>query len=215
MSIRYYIIFIFLLSYTHSFFLTAPALSQTEGNLSIDYAIDKALQLADQKQKKAQEKAALINNYYNKGKAYYQSQRYSHARQYFENILEIDPSYEPAKLYMESAIIRQTIIEINREINIIKLKMADIIAEYDKRREHVDSLAIKYFLEQAQSRCQLGDYKGAEEFHGLCYKINPFSKDKIEWFVKATYDLVELSQALDEQSRKIEEMLNTMSSSTF
>lgn len=202
--------------------IAGPALSQTENNLSIDYSINKAVELADQKQREAQQTVALINNYYNRGKACYQSRRYKEAIRYFEKILDIDPSYEPAKLYIEGAIIQQRIaetqqriIETQLEIKNIKLKMADIIAEYDRRRERIDGLAIKYFLEQAQRKCQLGDYEGAEKLYNLCYKVHPFSKDKIEWFIKATHDLIKLSQALDEHSSKIEELAASMNGSTF
>lgn len=179
------------------------------------YSVKKAEDLADQKQREAQQTATLINSYYNKGRACYQSQRYKEAVGYFEKILEIDPSYEPAKLYLEGAIIRQRVSEIEQEVEQIKLKMADIIAEYDKRRERMDGLAIKYFLEQAQRMCQLGDYQEAEKFYSLCYKIYPYNKDKLEWFVRATYDLIKLSHSLEEQSRKIDELAASMSDSTF
>lgn len=184
----------------------ASPLSQTETTYSVDYSIKKAEDIADQKRAEAQRKADLINSYFNKGKACYQSRRYNEAKKYFEDILDLDPTYEPAKLYLESSIIHLEILKNQDEINEIKLKMADIIAEYERRREEVDGLTMRYFLEQAQRKCQLGDYKGAEEFYNLCYKIDPYSKDKIEWFTKATYDLIKLSQALQEHNERIEEL---------
>lgn len=214
MGVRYrYYIYILLLSVIHSV-IVKPALSQTERNLSVDSSINKAVEIADQKQREANEKAALINSYFNKGKASYQSRKYMEAVRCFEKIIDIDPSYEPAKLYLESAIIQQRIAEAEQEIKSIKLMMADIIAEYDRRRENVDSLAIKYFLEQAQRKCQLGDFEGAEQFYNLCYKVYPYSKDKIEWFIKATHDLLKLSRDLDEHSKKIEELAASMSGSS-
>ena len=86
------------------------------------------------------------------------------------------------------------------------MKMADIIFEYERRRELMGNLAMNYFLEKAQQKCQVGDYKGTEEYYNLCYKINPYSKEKIEWFIKATHDLVKLNDKLDEHARRIEEL---------
>jgi len=124
----------------------------------------------------------------------------------FEEILALDPSYEPAKLFLESAVIRIEIINEQQEINNIKLKMADILVEYDKRREAVDTLAIKYFLNQAEEHVQAGNYDEADKLYGVCYKINPNSENKIEWFVKATHDLKKLALSLDEHYKKIEEL---------
>ncbi|NQT95182.1 MAG: hypothetical protein HQ572_01915 [Candidatus Omnitrophica bacterium] len=200
----YYNIIILLLSLT--LFYSFPVFAQPQEASSIDYSIQRAAELADSKQKEAQKKQAMINQLFNKGRGAYASRRYKDAADYFQQILDIDPSYEPAKLFLEGAIIR---IEISREygtINSLKLQMADIIAEYDNRCNRVHSLAVKYFLEKAQQKCQIGDYKGAEEFYNICYKINPYAKDKIEWFVKATHDLAKLSNELDEHSRRIEEL---------
>ncbi|NQT90418.1 MAG: hypothetical protein HQ558_04095 [Candidatus Omnitrophica bacterium] len=156
--------------------------------------------------KAAEEKIIILNEYYIKGVEAYKVADYLGAIKYFQKIFEIDPGFEPAKLYLESSVIQQSIIEARTKTEKIKVEMADIIAEYDMRRDRVDSLAVKYFLEQAQRKCQLGDYKGAENLYGLCYKVYPYSKDKIEWFVKATYDLSELSEALDEQGKNIEDI---------
>lgn len=208
------IIYTLLFSCAHSV-LATPALSQPESGYPIDYSIGKAEEMADQKQREAHQAAMLINNHYNKGKASYRSRRYKEAIRHFEKILEVDPAYEPAKLYIEGAIIQQRIAEVREDIYNIKLRMADIIAEYDKRRDYMDSLAIKYFLEQAQEKCQLGDYESAEKFYNLCYKVYPYSKVKIDWFIKATYDLIKLTKALDEHGKKIEELAASMSTATF
>lgn len=207
-------LFLFIIIVSNEFSASA-VFSQNEPPSPLAYSVKKAEDLADQKQREAQQTATLISSYYNRGKACYQSRRYKGAIGYFEKILDIDPSYEPAKLYLEGAIIRQRVLEIQQEVEEIKLKMADIIAEYDKRRERMDSLAVKYFLEQAQRKCQLGEYQEAERLYSLCYKVYPYSRDKIEWFIKATYDLSELSKSLKEQSRKIDELTASMSGSTF
>ena len=91
------------------------------------------------------------------------------------------------------------------------LKMTDILAEYDKRVKRMDSLAVKYFLEQAQKECQLGNFKAAESRYDLCYKIYPYSKAKIEWFVKATHDLIVLYKNLDEENNKMEKLVSSLS----
>jgi tetratricopeptide (TPR) repeat protein len=189
--------------------LTAKADILSEGATisdQVDYSIKKASSLAERKRAQAQAKAAILNNYFLKGRAYYQCRKYNEAIECFERIIDLDPSYEPAKLYLESSIIQLKILKEKEEINNIKLKMADVIAEYDKRRNQMDSLAIKYFLEQAQQKCQLNDFRGAENYYNLCYKVYPYSKTKIEWFVKATYDLIRLSKALEEHGKKIEEL---------
>jgi tetratricopeptide (TPR) repeat protein len=154
----------------------------------------------------AEKKLKTIRTSFDKGKRAYQLKKYKIAMKYFEDILAIDPLYEPAKLYLESAIIRQRIVEANHKIANIKLQMADLLAEFDNRVRHIDSLALKYFLEQAQQKCQIGDFAGADRFYNLCYKVYPYHESKIEWFVKATNDLVELFDALEEQNRKIEEL---------
>lgn len=186
--------------------LSPVAFAQEEAVYTVDASIRKAVDVADQKRTEAQRKAGLINDYYNKGKAAFDARAYKKAVGYFEDILDMDPNYEPAHLYLESALIHMEILKEQEEISSIKLKMADIIAQYDRRRERTDSLAVKYFLEQAQYKCQTGDFKGAEEFYTLCYKVYPYSREQVEWFVKATYDLTKLSQSLNEHSRKIEEL---------
>jgi len=205
MKSYYYKVLVLLLACT--FLKSFPALAQPQRETSIDYSVQKAVEYADHRQREAQRKQAMINQLFNKGRGAYKSRRYAEAADYFQQILDADPSYEPAKLFLEGAIIRLDIEKEYRNINSIKLKMTDIIAEYDRRRERVPSLAVKYFLEQAQRKCQLGDYKGAEDLYNLCFKINPYSKDKIDWFVKATHDLARLSKELDEHSRRIEELV--------
>ena len=68
-------------------------------------------------------------------------------------------------------------------------------------------LAVKYFLEQAQRKCQIADFKGAEKLYNLCYKIEHSNKEKIDWFVRATHDLMKLYNALDEHNRRIDELV--------
>jgi len=190
-----------------TFLKSFPVSAQPQRDNAVDYSVQRAVEYADQRQKEAQKKQAIINQLFNKGRGAYQSRRYSDAADYFQQILDIDPSYEPAKLFLEGAIIRLDIAKEYGQINNIKLRMSDIIAEYDRRRDRVHSLAVKYFLEQAQQKCQLGDYKGAEDLYAICFKINPYSKDKIDWFVKATHDLAKLSNELTEHSRRIEELV--------
>ena len=175
-----------------------------------DFSIDRAAEIADQKQKEAHQKATLINDLYNKGKSYCNAKRYGEAKTSFEHILDIDPAYEPAKLYLESVVIKEGVIEAMLRVGGIKLKMVDILAEYDKRTKIMDSLAVRYFLEQAQQKCQLGNFKEAERLYGLCHKIYPYSINKIEWFVKSTYDLTELYSQLEEENRRIEELVESL-----
>jgi tetratricopeptide (TPR) repeat protein len=166
--------------------------------------------IADMKQKQAQDKAISINRYFNDGKSYYRSKKFVKSRACFEQILKIEPSYEPAKLYLECVVIQEGILEARGRIEIIKLKMANILAEYDRRVNRMDSLAVKYFLEQAQKECQLGNFKAAEKYYNLCYKIYPNSRVKIEWFVKVTHDLITLYKRLDEESRQMERLISTL-----
>ena len=175
-----------------------------------DMTIERAIQVADQKQKQSQDKALMINQSYNKGKAYYNSRRYGEAKACFEQILDIQPGYEPAELFLESVALQEGIIEARGRIEGLKLEMANIMAEYDKRVKRTDSLAVKYFLEQAQNQCQLGNFKEAERLYDLCYKVYPYSKNKIEWFVKATHDLMELYSKLDEESRNMDELIKSL-----
>lgn len=175
-----------------------------------DFSIDRAAEIADQKQKEAHGKAKLINDLFNKGRSHFNAKRYGEAKASFKHILDIDPGYEPAKLYLESVVIKEGVIEAQSRVEGFKLQMADILAEYDKRVKIMDSLAVRYFLEQAQQKCQLGNFKEADRLYSLCYKVYPYSKNKIEWFVKATYDLRELYGELEEENRRIEELLASL-----
>ncbi|MFH1867439.1 MAG: hypothetical protein ABH843_00585 [Candidatus Omnitrophota bacterium] len=204
MIYKYYI-YILLVSLTlFSYLPTAVSLPET--TQEAEYSVKKAIGIADEKQKEAQKKANAINKNFLRGKDLFRSGNYKEAMGYFEDILVVDPTYEPAKLYIESALIYIEIIKEQEEINKIKMKMADIIFEFERRRELMGNLAMNYFLEKAQQKCQGGDYKGTEEYYNLCYKINPYSKDKIEWFIKATHDLVKLNDKLDEHARRIEDL---------
>jgi tetratricopeptide (TPR) repeat protein len=175
-----------------------------------DDPIREFAELADAKQRQAQEKNTLINSHYNKGKAYYASKKYKEAKVCFEQILEIEPSYEPARLFLQSVVIQEGIIQSRRRIEGIKMQLADIMAEYDKRVQRADSLAVKYFLELAQKECQVGNFQAAENYYNLCYKVYPYSKERIEWFVKATHDLMVLYNKLDEENAGMEELVASL-----
>jgi len=190
--------------------LLMPAVSQAASAYLQDGPMDEFAKIADMKQERAQERVTSINKYFNKGKSYYRSKRFTEARNCFQEILSIEPSYEPAKLYLECVVIQEGILDARGRIESIMLKMTDILAEYDKRVKRMDSLAVKYFLEQAQKECQLGNFKAAESRYNLCYKIYPYSKSKIEWFVTATYDLIELYNKLDEEDAEMEKLISSL-----
>lgn len=193
--------------YNILFLLIISSLSYASSEYSRYEPIKSFEKIANSKQKLAQEKAKDINRYFNQGKACYRSKRYSEARTYFDKILDIEPSYEPAKLYIECIVIREGILEAQSRIEVIRLKMADIMSEFDRRIKHTGSLAVKYFLEEAGRECQLGNFKAAEEKYNLCYKIYPYSKEKIEWFVEATYDLMDLYKELDKENTAMEKLV--------
>ena len=166
--------------------------------------------IADTKQRQAQEKNAIINKYYNKGRSHYASKQYREAKSCFEQILEIEPSYEPAQLFLQSVVVQEGIAESRKRIEGIKMQLADIMAEYDRRVQRTDSLAVKYFLELAQKECQVGNFQAAENYYNLCYKIHPYAKERIEWFIKATYDLMLLYNKLDEENTGMEELVASL-----
>ncbi len=190
--------------------LLVPTVSQAAPAYSHDGSTKEFAKIADMKQKQAQERVTSINKYYNKGKSYYNSKKYTEAKNCFQEILSLEPSYEPAKLYLECVTIQEGILNARGRIELIMLKMTDILAEYDNRVKRMDSLAVKYFLEQAQKECQLGNFKAAESRYSLCYKIYPYSKDKIEWFVTATYDLIELYKKLDEENMEMDKLISSL-----
>ncbi|MDD5504957.1 MAG: tetratricopeptide repeat protein [Candidatus Omnitrophica bacterium] len=166
--------------------------------------------MADAKQRQFQEKTEAINRHYSKGKTYYDTKQYGNARLCFEQILEIDPSHEPAKLFLKSVILHEQVFAARKRIEGIKIQLADVMSEYDKRVQRVDRLAVKYFLEMAQKECQIGNFKAAEGYYNLCYKIHPYSKDDIEWFVKATHELMLLYDKLEQENTGMEELLNSI-----
>ena len=84
--------------------------------------------------------------------------------------------------------------------------MADLIADYDSRIEGMEGLAFAYLLEQALLRCQAGDFPGAEHYYNLCYKLDPKNKERISWFVNATYELKDLYDTIDKCYEAIEEL---------
>jgi len=190
--------------------LLLPTVLQAAPVFMQDGSTEEFARIADMKQKQAQDRATSINKYFNDGKSYYRSKKFVKSKACFEQILKIQPSYEPAKLYLECVIIQEGILEVRGRIEIIKLKMANILAEYDRRTNRMDSLAVKYFLEQAQKDCQLGNFKAAEKRYNLCYKIYPNSRVKIEWFVMATHDLIALYKKLDEESRGMEKLISSL-----
>jgi len=176
-----------------------PSVAQ---NVVFNELVDKA----DSRHKDAQGKAAHINTLYNRGKQKYLSEDYQESKACFEEILGIDPSYEPALLFLESVVTLAEVSEARSRMESLKMRMLDILAEYDKRVKRTDMLAVRYFLELAQRECQLGNFQGAENYYSLCYKIHPYSKEKIEWFVKATHDLMVLYNRLDEENQEMEEL---------
>jgi tetratricopeptide (TPR) repeat protein len=187
--------------------LYMPASLETAHASWQEDSIKEFARIADIKQEQAQEKADSINKLYTKGRSYYKSRQYKEAKACFEQILDIEPSYEPARLFLDSVIIQEGILDAQGRIESIKIKMSDVIAEYDKRVQRMDSLAVKYFLEQAQKECQLGNFQAAEKYYNLCYKIYPFGKDRLEWFVKATHDLIMLYKKLEEENRGVEDLI--------
>ena len=210
MKSRYYIN-INVIIYCHILLiLLLPTALQAAPVYLPDESIKEFARIADMKQKQAQERVTSINKYFNEGKAYYRSKKYTESKNRFEEILKIEPSYEPAKLYLECVVIQEGILEARGRIEAIMLEMTDILAEYDKRVKRMDSLAVKYFLEQAQNECQIGNFKAAEQRYNLCYKIYPYSKTKIEWFVNATHDLTVLYKKLDEENREMENLVTSL-----
>ena len=183
-----------------------PATLRADPVILQDGSLKQFAKIANIKQKQAQERVTSINKYFNKGKSHYNAKRYLEAKDCFDQILAIEPSYEPAKLYLECLVIQEGILDAHGRIEVIMLKMTDILAEYDKRVRRMDSLAVKYFLEEAQKECQLGNFAAAESRYNLCYKNYPYSKDKIEWFVTATYDLIDLYKQLDEENMEMERL---------
>ena len=177
---------------------------------SQDETIKEFAKIADLKQKQAQEKNTTINKHYNQGRAHYASKRYMEAKASFEQILEIEPSYEPAKLFLQSVVIQEGIVESRKRIESIKMQLADIMVSYDRRVQRTDSLAVKYFLELAQKECQIGNFQAAENYYNLCYKVHPYSKENIEWFVKITHDMMLLYNKLDEENTRMEELIASL-----
>ena len=171
------------------------------------HVFDDAARSADSKHAEYQERTRRINSLYNRAKSHYQSKKYIEAKRCFEELLEIDNSYEPARIFLESVVVLQGISECNRRIEDIKLRLADIMSEYDRRVQRTDMLAVKYFLELAQKECQIGNFQAAENHYNLCYKIHPHSKESIEWFVVATHDLMLLYNKLEEENKGIEELM--------
>ncbi len=154
----------------------------------------------------AQKKQDAINNYYAKGRTCYDRGDFLGAMNNFEGLLELEPNYEPAKLYLKCAILQHKLSIQEHKINSIKVKMADIIADYDRKIQQVEGLAFAYLLERALLRCQAGDFNGAEYYYNLCYKLNPRNKERISWFVNATYELKDLSESLDKCYKVVEEL---------
>ena len=173
---------------------------------SILKAIRKAEEKAQQQRLEAQSKAKAVESFYKKGKVYYGKGKYAEAISNFKQLLEIHPNYEPAKLYLECAVIQQKVLAESEKANSLKTKMADTIAEYDAKIEHAKGLTYTYMLKQALLKCQAGDFDGADYYYNLCYKLDPNSKESLEWFVNATYDLRDLSSELDEVYRTIDEI---------
>jgi tetratricopeptide (TPR) repeat protein len=156
-----------------------------------------------------QNKINQISAYYNRGRTYYNRGQYGQARAYFESILELDPEWGSAQTFLNSLVMIDGVFKSQKKIENIKMKMLDIIAEFDKRVQRTESLAVKYFLEQAQQECQSGNFQAAEKYYNLCYKIYPFGRDKIEWFVKATYDLNLLYKEMEDENRRMGKLMES------
>jgi tetratricopeptide (TPR) repeat protein len=164
-------------------------------------------------QKEIQERQTKINqitDYYNRGRLHYNRGQYGQAKAYFEKILELYPGWSSAQTFLNSLIMIDGVYKAQARIENIKMKMLDIIAEYDKRVQRTESLAVKYFLEQAQQECQSGNFQAAEKYYDLCYKIYPSGKDKIEWFVKATHDLTLLYNEMEDENKRIGELKKSL-----
>lgn len=168
--------------------------------------IKRAEREAESQREEALYKSELINTNYKSGKYNYIKGKYKSAIGNFKKVLEVEPNYEPAMLYLRCTLIQHKLIIEEDKIYDLKFDMADIISEYDVKIEEFDGLAFTYLLEQALLRVQSGNYRGAEYYYDLCYKLDPASKVKISWFVDATYELEDISNTLDEHYKRIEEL---------
>lgn len=195
--------------FLYAIVLPLASVFASDGPLSVrESTIDARLQYIEDE---AEEKADEINRYYNTGKNCYYRCDYLAAIANFQELLKIYPEYKPAKLYLQCAVIQHKIDLQQNKINSLKLKMADIVADYDRRVHEGEGLAFNYLLEQALLRCQAGNFEEAEHYYNLCYKLDPNSKEKITWFVNATYELKDLYDSLNESYDKIEELSKTES----
>lgn len=154
----------------------------------------------------ARRRINAIDNYYNKGKRSYEKGYFLDAVVTFEELLKVEPDYEPAKLYLKCAIIQNELETQESKIEKVKLEMSDIAAEYEKKVKRVEGLGFTYLLEKALLQCQAGNYDGAEYFYKMCYKLDPRAEEKISWFIDSTYELKDLADSLNESYRIIEEL---------
>ncbi|MBN1405444.1 MAG: tetratricopeptide repeat protein [Candidatus Omnitrophica bacterium] len=154
----------------------------------------------------ADKNAFLMNQYYDKARIYYSKGIYENAVSNLEEALKVAPYNEPLKEYFNTVVIKHKISSDQGEISSTKVKMADIISEYDIKIKQVEGLGLGFLLEQALLRCQAGDFAGAVYYYDLCYKLDPSNKERIGWFVNATYELEDLYTYLDESYKKIEEL---------
>lgn len=176
---------------------------------SANNKVKEANVVAAQKVQVVKDKYSVIEDLFKKGRKSYCNENYTEAIAYFEELIAMDPQFKPAKLYLQNCVIKMQIMNEAKIINKIKIDMADIIAEFEKHWQCMKGLTIRYFFEQAQKKCQLCEYGEAEKLYSICYKINPENKKQIEWFVNATYELMDLTKQLDEHIQRVDEFAST------
>jgi len=189
------------------------------------FALEKSFDYLDQVEGKIEslrdkvdKKAKLIHsNYeqgvacYNEGVVYYNEGNFKEAVENFQKTLDALPSYEPAKVYIKIAAIQEKIRLKKDEINSIKLKMADTIADYELKVEQMQGELLITLLKQAMTYSEGGYFSEAEYYYNLCYKLSPENKRIISWFVDAIHKLKALSAHLDKYYKEIRNLSESIS----